>query len=388
MRNKKDIGRSLDSIRLHNCRVIVKNLFNRPYSPTELSDIIKLSHTSIRKIYQQLMSYDLVKVHDESSKPKQRGSQHIRHKLNENKGIIICIDFTLQKDRYWFLDTSCKVMYQGKFRAENIIKMEDLNSMVQKIKSDMEEIGKGNLPIIAVVATIPGQISKKTGKFLVSSRFDRYLSDINIIEWLKEQFKTEQVVVKNDTHVAAICEKHFNHHPNSTVLYVNVGVGISCAIYDEQIYSGYEGFFGEMGINYVDEDHNLHMVASTEYLLFECEPYLEEKTFDALLRAYENDSRVRKIILNSAQVLGIHIRNITNVHACNVICLTGEIANFGEAYLHTIVEVLKDNMKAYPIKVYFSEEKDPVKIGLFILAEEEMLNYVYKVIADENNEVS
>ena len=247
-------GQSLGVVRNHNLKTVLRLLYKQPYSCFEMAKIMKISAAAVRKNILALLSAGVIRVAEEDeSRPKSRGGQHVRYCLCENDDIFMCLDMSNYGDKEI---ATCRIYSMAgnllatkTFPMSQLISGEEIAAIIAGIKQLIAENGLNGKHIIKINVSVPGQINRKTGYFILSSRFENS-EEVNLSRIFAQAFDSD-VRVMNDTQYAALgSAANGEFEDKSYVYYVYVGaIGIGSAIFsDGNIWEGGDGFTGEIGI--------------------------------------------------------------------------------------------------------------------------------------------
>ena len=320
-------GYSVDVVREHNLKLITKLLYQKPMSCKELSAVLGLSETAIKKNIVQMKEHNIVKVYEDCSRQKREiGRQHIRYMINEKFGAFVLLDLSHRHDRFVIKDFAGNDLYYEKLDLERYIYKKDLFFISDRIKNKLNEL-KAEVKEIAV--SIAGQVQEETGIINFSSRME---TDIrNIKEFFRDYFGIKQVFVKNDLRFSVFGDKFYlQRSENKNSLYIYVGYGVTCAILEKgKIISGINDIAGEIGQSVCSDGLDLHEHCSMDAWM----RHYGLSSVDQLVDLYETDNECRENLLQSAVFLAEKVQIVCDALGCDEVILLGDIFRFGSEYV-------------------------------------------------------
>jgi len=338
----EQFGYSVDVVREHNSRLISHFLYQEPMSCKELSAVMGLSETAIKKNIVQLLDKGIVKVNEEKySKKKNVGRQHIRYAINGDYGAFVLVDLSHRHDSFFIKDFVGNTLYNQTLVLKSNIYQKDILGICDIIKEKLAEL---KVEVKEIAVAIAGQINETTGEIIISSRFDS--TDVkNVKSIFKDYFGIEQIFVKNDLRFSVFGDKKYMERTEDRVaLYAYVGFGISCAcVRNGKVIAGINDFAGEIGQCICGGGDNLHMHCAVDSLISK----FNLSSFDELLSLYRTSPQCKEVVLQSAITLAEKIQPIANALGCVEILLLGEAREFGEDYLKAFSDYVNSGKYSY-----------------------------------------
>lgn len=382
---------NLQNLREHNVDIITNLLSEKPMSCLELASKINISDVAVNKIIKQLRAINMVVQNVEITNKRKKGGQHIRYSLNPYIGIYICIDFTHNNDRVIVYNFSGEKIIDYYLKETLYVQtIEEIKRIIVELKEKVDKI----LPIysnniLSLVLSIPGQV-RPDNSILFSGKFkdfpERTLNDM-----FEEVFKCN-IIIKNNVHFMALGEYEkgtlINKYNSATYLYLAYGIA-SCVLIDGKIVTGWEGYAGEIGGNFVYPNHTMSQLCSIIRLLEKAEPIIGKCSFEQFLEAYKSNPKIHELVIESAKVVASFIINASNLIGCNLFMISGDALKFGDEYIDTICNVVNRRC-VNQTKVIVSTSNDSSFFGMMKTAKDyARINY-YKTsilkLESEKNE--
>ncbi|MCQ2602597.1 MAG: ROK family transcriptional regulator [Clostridia bacterium] len=352
-------GYSVDVVREHNIKLISRLLYQKPMSCKEMSVVLGLSETAIKKNIIQLLDEGIVIVaEDDPNEKKNVGRQHIRYAINSRYGAFVLIDLSHRHDSFFIKDFSGKTLYFEKVKFGTKMYQKDLEELSDKIEKKLKEL---NIEVKGIAVAVPGQVEESVGELIISSRFDG--TDVtNIKAFFKARFNINQIYVKNDLRFCVFGDPAYLERSENTIaLYVYVGYGISCAIVSNgKIISGIRDVAGEIGQSICPDGIDLHTHCAVDSFFAK----FNKSSFDELLSAFHSSKEVKDDILKSAEIFGGQIQAITDALGCVDVVVLGEIKEFGEEYLNTVKARINNGNGKFEKQVSYLDYKSMREYGM------------------------
>lgn len=333
---------NLQNLREHNVDIITNLLSEKPMSCLELAYKINISDVAVNKIIKQLRAINMVVQNADTENKRKKGGQHIRYSLNPYVGIYICVDFTHNNDRIIVYDFSGRKIIDYYLKGTLYVQtIEEVERIICDLKRRVDEI----LPtysnnILSVVLSIPGQV-RPDNSILFSGKFKDF-PDKKLNDMFEEAFHCN-VIIKNNVHFMALGEYEngslTSECNSATYLYLAYGIA-SCVLIDGKIVTGWEGYAGEIGGNFVYPNNTMSQLCSIVRLLEKAKPIIGKCNFEEFLEAYKSNEEIHKLVIESAKVVAAFIVNSSNLIGCNLFMISGDALRFGEEYIDTICSVV------------------------------------------------
>ncbi|MCF8001377.1 MAG: ROK family transcriptional regulator [Halanaerobiales bacterium] len=305
-------------------RITVLNLIrrNENISRSELAEKTGLTPPSISRITKELMERDL--IIESGVGESHVGRKPIMIEFNESSRSIIGLDLRPDHINGVITDLSPTILkrYEKEFDI-NLTPNEILN-LSRKFLTNIIEEAEKIAPLLGVGIVLPGVVDIAKGELTYSAPMG--WSKIDIKSNFKEVIPDVPFKIDNLAHAVALGEKWLkSERERENFIYVYVGKGIGAGIIaNGQIYHGSEYNAAEIGhstINFNGPQCNcgnrgcLETYCSTKVLQSNIENELDikidsEEELWKILNS--NDKKVKKIIEEALDYLGIGIANLIN----------------------------------------------------------------------------
>lgn len=230
------------SVKLQNTNLVIEKLVElRETSRIELSRLTTLNKATVSSIVLDLMKKEIVIETNKTVKTSGRSAKVVA--LNKNAGRILSID--LQTTQIYGVITNLygEIVYEIKRQIENpnfSPYLEELLLTIDELKDNTWDSKYGIIGIGIGVYGILDQ-SKKIKYAPFTSWKDIELGKII------EDYTGIETYVENEANISALGENLvYSLYKNIVALNVGVGVGMGIII-DDQLYTGENGFAGEIG---------------------------------------------------------------------------------------------------------------------------------------------
>ena len=366
-----------------NLKLTLQLLRERSYSGTELATTLHLSHATASSIIKELEKVGIIRQ-EMSTSLFGYGRKRVNYELNPHYGLILGINISNFHANISLLDITQKVLVS----SELLIARYDKDAIYDLILSSSKLVmdnNKDNIPLKCIVITLPGMVNKADGDLIISKQFDKELfSEKHYIQnAFHKIFSSVPIILENDNNVMTLGEKsngELKDVKNGVYFNIDYGIGGSFIINNE-LYSGESGFAGEFGlIPYYDgiSFNPIDELVSLRALKEEAKKILNrEVERDELFLLYQNDSRIKDIVLQSAKIVGYSIRQIANILDIHKFVISGRVTNFGDEYLSILKEETSDMVNH--LNVVFSKiGKDAEIFGTASLAIESIIKDITK----------
>ena len=338
-------GYGVDVVREHNLKLITKLLYQKPMSCKELSAVLGLSETAIKKNIVQMKEHDIVTVFEEVSRQKKDiGRQHIRYTINEKFGAFVLLDLSHRHDRFVIKDFKGNNLYYENLNLDRYIYKKDIFAVCDRIKAKLDEL---DVEVKEIAVSIAGQVQEETGEINFSSRLETDVTNIKVL--FQDYFGIKQVFVKNDLRFSVFGDKYYlKRSENKNSLYIYVGYGVTCAILEKgKIISGINDIAGEIGQSVCSDGLDLHEHCSMDAWM----RHYDLSDVEQLVDLYESDADCRKNIMHSAVFLAEKVQIVCDALGCDEVILLGDISRFGCDYVNAFEERINSGLCSFKKKV-------------------------------------
>lgn len=380
MARKRKLALQTSYVREYNIKLITSCLYKEPLSCMELSEKIGISDVGIRKIIKELESRNIVRLATARNEIKTQGNQHIRYEINSDLGVFIIIDFTKPRETFALYDFAGNKIYSERFNPpQEYTDEKELKVLIGRIKKRLKDYGLTDKKILNTTIAVTGQIDEEKHCFIHSGRFKIFEGDEQgrIYKIFEDAFNAP-VTMKNNVAFMALGESEMggfeSNYGMSLFLYVGYGIATS-VLHKGKALSGWRGYAGEIGYNKFESGESLFSNVTVSYMIQKSKPYLQTLDIEGLKQAYQENEKVKQIVLNGAKLLAYSIGNIINLLGVDVVMLYGENFDLGEEYINIIREEIckKSVTKA---NIMFARLQNPAVEGALSVARKKIIEDV------------
>ena len=344
---EKLIGKNQSYCREINYQLVIDLLRQKPYSATQMSQLLELSNATMSSIIKNLLNFGIICV-DSSSSVKGCGRKQVFYAINDNFGLILVVNVSNHKADVSLTDVKEEVV------AFETMEIDSLNEeTTQKVILKANEIlfnSKRKTPLKNIIISISGFVKEGEEKHFVQKAFEKQFHDVPIY-------------LTNDGNLYAngeLAKGAFKNNPNGIFILLDYGIGGSF-ILNHELFRGDNNFSGEMGCLPCEGDGRfdyLEDVVSLRVVMHEIEDllHINDVDFEKMFELYNSNKEVHELVLRSALRLGKTLKSLINVLDIGTVVINGRVTNFGEDYLNKVKEETDHCFKK--CNVMFSELKE------------------------------
>lgn len=359
--------------RIHNNKLVLAKLREKELSGTLIGQELNLSNASVSSIIKDLLEKQIIKISKTESK-NNVGRKQVYYTLNEAFGLVGIISLSDKKSRIVLSNIKEEILIDIE-KEINQYNLLTIYEIILEMKNILEEQFK-SIPLKSIIISIPGRVNKKTGQLQLSKQFDKSLfeGEDTILSLFKKYFNC-QVEILNDIVLESYGERskgQLQNVKNALLIHIDEGIGSSFLL-NGKGYRGEDGYAGEIGLfrinnNYLDELVSLRVLKEK----------LNLSTTAQLIEQYHNNQSAHQLCNESAQTLGLLLKDITEFLNISKIIITGSVINFGTEYLNQIIDECKNAYKSAEI-TFSTLGKNSVIIGAIYKAVNELLSEKSKI---------
>jgi len=345
--------------RVHNSRLIFKTIYDREeVSRADIARETGLTRTTVSDVVGELIGKGLVE--EIGYGPSAGGKPPILLSVVDDSYHLMGIDLASGEFR------GAIVNLRGEIRHRIDLPLDDRDgeialSLVYKLIDRLMQATDS--PLLGIGIGSPGLMDPIHGVVRRSVNLD--WRDLPLRSLLRERYGLP-VYVANDSQTAALAEYTFSdidRNDNLVVVKIENGIGAGIVLNSRLLYGDTFGA-GEIGHMVVVDGGQrcrcgnfgcLETVASARSILRQAQPITrnpqsllaqyvadgEEITLPLLRKAFLNgDEMVTDLLSNTARYLGVALASCVSVLSIRRILIAGEIAIFGEEWLHIIRQVM------------------------------------------------
>ena len=336
------IGKNQTFSREINVELILNLLIERPYSGTELADLLSLSNATVGSIIKDLSEVGIIRI-SETTSVTGLGRKRVNYEINPEYGLILGVNISNLHASVSLIDTKQEVIASSDLQVEKY----DTSAMYELVLEASNLLinkNKNNVKLRCIVVTLPGRVNSVTGELVLSKQFDKeFFKEQHFIQNLfAKQFKDVPIVLANDNNVMTIGEvNHGALKGYRNGLYFNLDFGIGGGIIiDNKPYAGDLGYAGEFGlIKYYNGKEYLPLdeFASLRALCDEASKLMNRPiSREELIELYNTNKDIKKLVLDTAPMVAETIARLADILDISKIVISGRVTNFGDEYLDRI----------------------------------------------------
>lgn len=343
MKNSMKLGKTQTFSREINTELVLRLLKQQPCSGTEIATKLSLSHATVSSIIKQLLSMGIIKI-EETKSMYGLGRKRVLYVLNPNYGLILGVNISNLHATISLIDFASNVLVRKDVLVDKYNRSAIYELVLESSKLLIDN-NAGNIPLKTVVIALPGRVNNKTGELILSSQFDSELFTEQhfIRRAFEKQFASASVLLANDNTIMTygeLYEGDLKNVENGVYFNIDYGVGGGIVI-NKELYVGDMGYAGEFGLirYYNGEEYQaIDEFISLRSLIEKSSKILnKEITRDELFVLFEENEQIKKIVLESATIVGRALVQIGDVFDINKFVISGRATKFGDQYYQEII---------------------------------------------------
>ena len=343
----------------HNRDLVLKTIFDhQAISRAEIARLTNLTRATVSDMVVSLIDEGLVEEvgYGESI----GGKAPILLSLVADSRYLIGLNLAQDK----FIGSVVNLRGEIKKTVEFPVNDNDGDQALQLVYKILDQLTQNDWkPLVGIGVGTPGLVNTREG--IVVSAVNLDWQDLPLAHLLESHYNLPTMIL-NDSQATAIGEFVYgSHHPSeSNLVVVTIKHGIGAGILIKgNLFQGDGGGAGEIGHVVVQENGTLcrcgqhgclETVASAraivqrvinlvpEYPDSELAKKTENITFDAIESAWKaNDPLAERVVSDAAHYLGTSIASLVGILNIQKIVLTGDMVCFGEAWLQSVQNAMK-----------------------------------------------
>lgn len=386
------------TIRENNQKVLAQYLFEKgTTSRSKLAEVFRLSSPSIYKNIAQLIEQNIVVEIGEGG--SMGGRRPMLIGFNYNLGHIISIDLKGEYLKLVLANLALDILSKEEISIKDYHNEDDL--IIKTVETIKYMLNKNKISfnnLLSIAIGFPGAINQETGQVNMPPKWLIVKDAKKIEKMIKEEFPTANIIIKNDTNLAAIGERRYGTGKGcKNLIYVNIDMGVGAGIIiNDKLYEGSRFSSGEIGYSKISLDapnileDEISIVGITnriekDILLNNDERIKDfiiknKKTlnFQAINKAVEEKNPyILKLMKEITDKLGLILLNICVLLDIELIIIGGKVIDIEYDIKSDLDDILSRNIPV-EIKTGFSSlNGDEVIYGGFALS----LDHILKEIA-------
>ena len=349
-------GKDQTFSRLINIQLVLSLLRERPHSGTELADKLVLSNATVSSIIKELVDAGVIRV-NETTSVNGLGRKRINYEINPNYGLILAVNISNFHASVSLIDAKENLIVASDIQVKKYDRQAMYELVLESSKLLIGE-NKENIKLRCIIITLPGRVNSQTGELVLSVQFDKELfSESHMIQNIfNKQFPDVPVLLANDNNVMSIGELYNGDLRGvKNGIYFNIDWGIGGGlIIDNKLYEGDSGYAGEFGLFKQFNGHSFMEIDEFISLRALCLKAKEivghEVNRDELFELYNNNKKIKEMVLESASIVADVLRQMTDILDISKIVISGRVSNFGNEYISKIQEGCKSNIRNIEVK--------------------------------------
>lgn len=359
-------------LREHNLSAVLRALqaAGEPTSRAGLASLTRLTKPTVSKLVEELIGAGLISEGD----PISAGAGRPMVPLRPASGTLLAIGLEIAADHVSCLGVDLtgealtqRTDYGRAASAEEAI--DRAAALVAEVRTE-----NADLPVVGVVAAVPGRISPDGGHVLSAPNLD--WSDVPIVEGLRARLApgAGPVSAQNDNRLSVLTE--IDRRPGESFLYVRGSTGVGGAVVLEgSVLEGTHGWAGELG----------HTVVEPGGLTCRCgrrgclEAYISfhalveqaglgaDVRIEDLVEELSRSSSRAEVVGVIGRSLGLAVANALNVLDLSTVVLSGYLAPIAEEITPVVQETVEQHAlaaEAGPVSIERSDDTaDPALRG-------------------------
>lgn len=343
---------SKELIRDINSKLVLETIINNnPISRASISKQLGLTKATISAIVQDLINKNLVL--EIGSDDTTLGRKPILLSFNKKAGHALCIDLGNDTISAFISDLSAEdcILKQIKTPSNPKQLLTALSDLIESIQRKLPPSPYG---LVGITLGIHGVTSNNTLQF--TPYYD--LTKLDLATYLEQQFGIP-VYLENEANLSVLGEKTFMYdYPNMANISVHSGIGVGVIIQNE-LYTGYNGYAGELGHSIVEIDGRpcpcgnhgcLEQYVSERVLLqqFAERKHMKEVDFETFSSMYQTgDEDAEEIVAQFTKYMAIGINNILCAYNPNIVIINSSFTILFPGLVKSIEQKLNSRMNQY-----------------------------------------
>ncbi len=342
----------------------------QPISRAALSKHTGLNRSTISSIIQSLMDINFVR--ETELQLERIGRPGMLLTLNPNGGFAIGLEINVDYVSAILVDFSGQLR-RKLFRSINRdLAQHEILMIAVRMVTSLTDLGRSfNIPFLGLGIGLPGVVDTRSGTLVFAPNLGWRNLEIGTIFF--NQFNVT-VLVENEANCAALGEYRYGAAkgiPN--LIYLSAGIGMGGGILiDGQLFSGSQGFAGEIGHMVIEVDGNAcacgrhgcwetyvspravvsrvreqFSAGSPTSLLEITKGIMQYLTFTQIVSAArQGDALSIQALAEVAHYLGLGIANLINIFNPHMIVIGGALAQAGDLIIHQMEDKLPSTLIA------------------------------------------
>lgn len=363
-------------LRTINQKAILKYLRRGKLCCADLAKRLSLSNTAIGKIIDNLIDKGIVVKNNLLSR------RNNMIEINHKAGVVIAVNLSGSEFCVCLINFNGQIQIKQKFTNDtSLISSATIDKVIALIQEVHLNYGN-SLPLLCICICAPLKINTNSEEIIYSTKFD-VCKPLKLKEKFSESFDCK-IVIDNDVFLALEGERRYSlslkNVKNALMLDIGDTANISLML-NGKIYLGNNGLVGDISRNEINTSvektsvlmpqilNNLNslslqgirtillneMILGKKTVLSDLAPDYRITHENILYAYYENDSLVNTVVNEVAIIWARNIQNWARLLDISTVIINGEIAKYGENFLSSINQYLRETENLTDIKVQYAE---------------------------------
>ena len=355
---KLSTGLTQKNVQEHNLSTILRGIYETGLSSrVEIADKVGLDQATVTRAVQKLVEKGIVFESILSKQEGQRGRRSIGLQLSTNLYRFVIVRLQRLSFKVALIDLTGNILEETEHAIDALQKPVHIFDMIvqetEKIFADCSEA------ILGMGLTLPGPYLEQSERILLMTGGPDW-QEFDLVHRLREHFSNIPLYSKHDAKAAALSvwKTQGVLEDSKVMLYLSAGLGIGAGlVINGEVFRGSQGIAGEIGHTSIKKDGPQCYCGNYGCL----ENYCSRLTLfrnlkansrhslpspfniDDVVQAYQiGDKEVVKEVNQMANYLAQGLINLINLVNPDMIVLGDEYSRFGEPFLKTISEKVKE----------------------------------------------
>ncbi len=335
-------GQKPAAIRDTNIKLVMRLLSKETLCRSDLAKKAKLSNPALTFIIEQLIGMGLI-AEGAEVETNLRGRRKVDLMVNPKFAAVVAVDFSSDNIKIALADFTKEILISREIADSEIITREVLNKVIETVR---EVLSLSEIPVKCICVGVPGKINSETGKVHMAAYKYRDCRDVNMIELFENEFSIPTVLA-NDASLQMLAEKRKGGtRRDSALFYIDYGMG-GALWFSGENFEGDRGLAAELGAVPFIYDGQVFVyedVCGINAMLGACGYKADDAaSFEKFVASYESGSEKEvAAVEKSARGASLLIRCILGITGCRDIIINGKVRRFGEKYLQSIENYMRD----------------------------------------------
>ena len=355
---KRSTGLTQKNVQEHNLTTILRGIYETGIcSRVEIANKVGLDQATVTRAVQKLVEKEIVFESILSKETRQRGRRSIGLQLSANRYRLVVVRLQRLSFKVALLDLTGNILEETEHPIDALQKPAHIfDLIVQAIEKVMTDCSEA---VLGMGLTLPGPFLEQTERILLMTESPDW-ENFDLVHRLRKHFSNIPLYSKHDAKAAALSvwKTQGITEDSEVMLYLSAGQGIGAGlVINGEVFRGSQGTAGEIGHTSIKQDGPQCYCGNYGCLEIYCSrltlfrnlkansrhslPY--PLNIDDVVQAYQmGDKEVVKEVDQMANYLAQGLVNVINLVNPDMIVLGDEYSRFGEPFLETISEKVKE----------------------------------------------